>query len=57
MPHGLCSLWAAAPSLSEQHRCKQDDIGLVERSRVGLLPWEDIPLQPHTFLAGWLIAS
>lgn len=55
VPHGL--LWAVDPSLSEQCTCKQDDNGLEERSKVGLRPCEDIPLQPHIFLAGWLIAS
>lgn len=55
--HGFCTVWPVDPSLLEQHRCKHDDAGLEECISIGLVLWEDNPLQPHTFLAGWLLAS
>lgn len=55
--HGLFKVWPVEPSLLEQHGYKHDETGLDECNTIGLILWEDNPLQPHTFLAGWLIAS
>lgn len=55
--HGLWTGWPDDPSLLEQHRCKHGDAGPGGCISIGLILWEDNPLQPHTFLAGWLMAS